>query len=81
MKKADLHCHSKFSEHPSEWFLQRLGARESYTDPLDIYAMAKKAGMDYVTITDHNRIEGALKLKEKYPNDTFTGLEATTYFP
>lgn len=26
MKKADLHCHSVYSEHPSEWFLQKLGA-------------------------------------------------------
>jgi|GEM_PF-4075019 len=37
MKKADLHCHSTYSEHPTEWFLQKLGAKESYTDPMFIY--------------------------------------------
>ncbi len=80
-KRADLHCHSIYSEHPSEWFLQKIGAKESYTDPLFIYNEAKRLGMDYVTITDHNRIDGALLLNEKHPNDTFIGLESTTYFP
>ncbi|MBD3168153.1 MAG: glycosyltransferase [candidate division Zixibacteria bacterium] len=80
MVKADLHLHSKFSERPSEWFLNKLGAAESYTEPETIYQMAKERGMDYVTITDHNRIGGSLELKAKY-NDVFTGVEATTYFP
>ena len=81
MARADLHVHSTYSEHPSEWFLQRLGAKESYTDPETIYRMARERGMDFVTITDHNRIEGALLLREKYPENTFTGVEFTTYFP
>ena len=81
MAKADLHVHSSYSARPSEWFLQRLGTRESYTDPETIYREALKQGMDFVTITDHNTIEGALILKERYPERVFTGLEATTYFP
>lgn len=81
MKKVDLHVHSKYSNHPSFWFLQRLGAGESYTDPEYIYKCAKQKGMDYVTITDHNRIAGALELKAKYPDDVITGVETTTYFP
>lgn len=81
MTKADLHVHSKYSEHPSEWFLQRLGAGESYTEPEQIYKTAKEGGMDFVTITDHNRIDGALLLKEKYPEKVFTGVESTVYFP
>ncbi len=81
MKKADLHCHSIFSEHPSEWFLQRLGAKESYTDPLFVYEEAKKQGMDYVCITDHNKIDGALQLKELHPKEVIVGVESTTYFP
>ncbi len=81
MSRADLHCHSKFSEHPSEWFLQRLGASESYTEPDAIYRTQRERGMDFVTITDHNRIEGALYLKEKYPDRVITGVETTTYFP
>jgi len=81
MAKADLHVHSSYSARPSEWFLQRLGTRESYTDPETIYCDALKQGMDFVTITDHNTIEGALILKERHPERVFTGVEATTYFP
>jgi glycosyltransferase involved in cell wall biosynthesis len=80
-KKADLHVHSRYSEHPDEWFLQRLGAAESYTDPETVYRLAKEKGMDYVTITDHNRIQGALLLKERYPNEVIVGVESTAYFP
>jgi len=81
MAKTDLHVHSSFSEHPSEWFLKHLGAAESYTDPETVYSRARAAGMDFVTLTDHNRIDGALILKEKHPDDTFISVEATAYFP
>ena len=81
MKKADLHVHSMHSARPSEWFLQKIGTRECYTNPFELYKTAKANGMDYVTITDHNQIEGVMKLKEKYPSDVFTGVEVTSYFP
>ena len=81
MTKVDLHCHSFYSEHPSEWFLQRLGAKESYTEPQLIYDELIAKGMDFVTITDHNRIDGALILKNKYPEKIIIGLESTAYFP
>lgn len=79
--KVDLHVHSKYSEHPSQWILQRIGTKESYTEPETIYQMAKSNGMDYVTITDHNKIDGILLLMEDHKEDTFMGVEATTYFP
>ncbi|SLM32643.1 Putative glycosyl transferase, group 1 family protein (modular protein) [Desulfamplus magnetovallimortis] len=78
---ADLHVHSMASKRPSEWFLQRVGARESYTDIDTLYAKAKEQEMTYVTVTDHNTIEGGLELMAKYPEDTFLSVEATTYFP
>jgi len=81
MAKVDLHVHSCFSEHPSEWFLQRIGTRESYVDPEEIYKKAKSEGMDFVTVTDHNVIEGAVRLKMRHPDDVFIGVEVTTYFP
>jgi len=81
MAKVDLHVHSKFSNHPTEWFLQRLGAAESYTEPEFIYKTAKERGMSFVTITDHNRIEGSVQLKASHPEDVFIGTEATAYFP
>jgi glycosyltransferase involved in cell wall biosynthesis len=81
MAHVDLHVHSKYSNHPSEWFLQRLGASESYTEPETIYKMALKRGMDFVTVTDHNRIAASLELVKKHPKRCFTGVEATAYFP
>jgi glycosyltransferase involved in cell wall biosynthesis len=81
MIRVDLHAHSKYSEHPSEWFLQRLGAQESYVEPEFIYKTAKSRGMDLVTITDHNMIEGSIILQGMHPEDAFTGVESTVYFP
>jgi len=81
MVKADLHVHSRFSNRPSEWFLQRIGAAESYTEPEQVYQLAKQRGMTFVTLTDHNRIEGALYLQEKYADEIITGTEFTAYFP
>jgi glycosyltransferase involved in cell wall biosynthesis len=78
---ADLHVHSRYSKHPSEWFLQRIGAAESYTDVEEVYRQAKARGMSAVTLTDHNTIDGALELRRLHPVDTFVSVEATTYFP
>jgi glycosyltransferase involved in cell wall biosynthesis len=77
--KIDLHCHSRFSERPSEWILQKLGCAESYTDPEALYRIAKARGMDRVTITDHNAIDGCLAIAH-YP-DVFISEEITAYFP
>ncbi|QJR21458.1 Glycosyltransferase [Brevinematales bacterium NS] len=81
MAKVDLHVHSRYSEHPSIWFLNKIGAKESYTDPFVLYEAMKRQGMDFVTITDHNRIDGAELLVERYPNDCFISVESTVYFP
>ncbi len=81
MAHTDLHLHSWYSDHPSEWFLQRIGANESYTDPEYIYTTAKERGMDFVTITDHNAIQGAVELQQRHPDDVFVSVEATSYFP
>lgn len=80
MAKMDMHVHSSCSEHPSEWFLKRLGTRESYVPPETVYRLCKAAGMDFVTLTDHNSIDGALELRVKHPQDTIVGVESTTYF-
>lgn len=81
MAKADLHVHSIYSERPSNWFLQRIGASESYTSPDYIFNTAIAKGMDFVTVTDHNRMDASLYLKDKYPDKVFTGVESTAYFP
>ncbi|MCL2124222.1 MAG: hypothetical protein FWH34_09030 [Desulfovibrionaceae bacterium] len=76
---VDLHVHSKFSVRPSQWILQKLGCAESYALPQDIYAIAKARGMNYVTITDHNTINGSLEIA--HLPETFISEEITTYFP
>ena len=79
--RADLHVHSYYSKHASEWILQRLGASESYTPIEKIYQLAKEKGNEYVTITDHNMIDGACELIRLHPDDCFISTEATAYFP
>jgi predicted metal-dependent phosphoesterase TrpH len=37
-------------------------ARDCYSDPLALYEAARRRGMDLVTITDHDSIEGALAI-------------------
>ncbi len=77
--KADLHVHSNHSNKSSIWALRKINCPESYTTPLFIYKTAIKRGMDYVTITDHNSINGAIEIAH-LPN-TFISTEATAYFP
>jgi glycosyltransferase involved in cell wall biosynthesis len=77
--KADLHVHSRFSNKPSIWALKKLNCPESYTSPDIIYKTAKMKGMDFVTISDHNSITGALEIA--HHDDTFISSEITTYFP
>jgi glycosyltransferase involved in cell wall biosynthesis len=80
---VDLHLHSRASGTATNWWVRGLGAeveaRESYTPPEEAYRMAKKAGMDFVTLTDHETIEGALTLTH-HP-DFFVGEEVSAYLP
>jgi predicted metal-dependent phosphoesterase TrpH len=77
--KADLHVHSNHSNKPSIWALRKLNCPESYTTPSFIYKSARKKGMDYVTITDHNSIIGAIEIA--HMPGAFISSEITTYFP
>lgn len=77
--KVDLHVHSKHSDRPSEWILRRIGSPESFVEPQEVYRRARAAGMDFVTISDHNCITGALEIA--HLDGTFLSNEVTTYFP
>ncbi len=77
--RGDLHVHSCYSTRPSQWILQKLGCPESFTKPETIYRIAKERGMEAVTITDHNTIDGVLEIAH-YP-DVFISEEVTSYFP
>jgi len=77
--KADLHVHSKYSHRPSAWILRKIGGAESYTEPAAVYRYLKQIGMDRVTLTDHDTIEGCLEIA--HLEDVFISEEVTTYFP
>jgi glycosyltransferase involved in cell wall biosynthesis len=79
VSKCDLHVHSKYSDRPSEWFLRRIGTPESFVEPQEVYRNARQMGMDFVTISDHNCIRGALEIA--HLPGTFISNEVTTYFP
>ncbi len=76
--RADMHVHSTASE------LSRLGVQRSLalpecaTPPEEVYELAKRRGMDFVTITDHDTIAGALTLADLA--DTFISEELTVHF-
>ncbi|HEX7680369.1 MAG TPA: PHP-associated domain-containing protein [Thermoanaerobaculia bacterium] len=80
IKRADLHCHSRYSVFK---YFRRANTRDCYNAPEDVYRIAKERGMSYVTLTDHDSIDGALYLLNKYPDmtDFFIGEEVETYFP
>jgi predicted metal-dependent phosphoesterase TrpH len=80
LKRADLHCHSRFSVFK---YFRRANTRDCYNPPEDVYRVAKERGMSYVTLTDHDSIDGALYLLNKNPDmkDFFIGEEVETYFP
>lgn len=79
LTRIDLHVHTRFSKRASQWVLQKIGCPESFTEPRQVYASARKKGMDLVTITDHNTISGALEIA--HLPGVFVSEEITTYFP
>ncbi|MGD0695467.1 MAG: PHP-associated domain-containing protein [Terriglobia bacterium] len=79
--KADLHCHTRHSGHAKH--LRFLRCRDCYSRPIDVYRLAKRRGMDLVTITDHDSIDGCLELLNQLGPlpDFLMGEEVTVYFP
>jgi glycosyltransferase involved in cell wall biosynthesis len=77
--KADLHVHSSHSNKPTYWAMRKFNCPESYTSPDYLYQSARSRGMDYVTISDHNSINGALEIA--HLPGVFVSSEITSYFP
>jgi hypothetical protein len=79
ISRADLHVHSSHSNKPTYWALRKFNCPESYSSPELIYHAARKQGMDFVTITDHNTISGVLEIA--HLPGVFVSSEVTCYFP
>jgi glycosyltransferase involved in cell wall biosynthesis/predicted metal-dependent phosphoesterase TrpH len=77
--RSDLHCHSHASRQPRLGVQRALGLPECATPPEEVYRLAKRRGMDFVTITDHDTIDGVLELGDR--PDVFLSVELTAGFP
>jgi predicted metal-dependent phosphoesterase TrpH len=75
---CDLHVHSCHSGPAGLPVLGQVG-KECYSDPLAVHERARERGMDLVTITDHDTIEGALRLS--HLPGTFVSEEVTMLLP
>ena len=60
-----MHCHSTASEVSKLGIQRSLGLPECATPPQEVYELAKRRGMDLVTITDHDTIDGCLAISER----------------
>jgi len=74
-RKADLHCHSVYSTFK---YFRLANTRDSYNRPEEVYRIAKERGMDFVTITDHDTIDGVLAIADR--PDVFVSEELTAAF-
>ncbi len=77
--KADLNLHSRFSDRSADWLFRRFDFPDSYSQPRALYDLLRERGMDFVTLTDHNTLDGALEIAD-LPG-VFLSEEVTTYFP
>ena len=76
--RVDLHCHSTASQLSRLGVQRSLGLPECATPPQEVYELAKRRGMDFVTITDHDTIDGCLELADR--PDCFVSEELTARF-
>src|SRR6476659_2123103 len=76
--RIDMHCHSTASQLSRLGVQRSLGLPECATPPEEVYDLAKRRGMDFVTITDHDTIDGCLELGDR--PDCFVSEELTARF-
>jgi glycosyltransferase involved in cell wall biosynthesis/predicted metal-dependent phosphoesterase TrpH len=76
--RVDMHCHSSASEISRLGVQRAVGLPECATPPEEVYELAKRRGMDFVTITDHDTIDGVLQIADR--PDVFVSEELTASF-
>ena len=79
--RVDMHVHTCYSG----WRRLRLiHPKDCYSTPLKVYRAALERGMAFVAITDHDTIEGALRLRDTRgvdPAKVIIGEEVECTFP
>jgi glycosyltransferase involved in cell wall biosynthesis/predicted metal-dependent phosphoesterase TrpH len=76
--RADMHCHSTASQVSKLGVQRAAGLPECATPPEEVYELAKRRGMEFVTITDHDTIDGVMRIAER--PDVFVSEELTANF-
>ncbi|HTU79307.1 MAG TPA: glycosyltransferase [Solirubrobacteraceae bacterium] len=76
--RADMHCHSTASQVSRLGVQRAVGLPECATPPQEVYELAKRRGMDFVTITDHDTIAGVMQIADQ--PDVFVSEELTARF-
>jgi len=76
-----MHCHTYHSGLTGH--MTAFEPMDSYNSPERLYELAKQRGMDLVTITDHDSIDGCLAFLNRHPDvtDFFIGEEVTVQVP
>jgi predicted metal-dependent phosphoesterase TrpH len=76
-----MHVHSRYSGRAKH--LSFLRCRDCYSDPVEVYRTAKRRGMDLVTLTDHDSIDGCLDIFDRLGNvpDFLPGEEVSALLP
>ncbi len=79
LARADLHLHTEASIFK---YFRAGNTRDSYNDPDEAYRLAKARGMDFVTFSDHDTVDGCLRFLDRRPNltDFFVSEEVETFF-
>jgi glycosyltransferase involved in cell wall biosynthesis/predicted metal-dependent phosphoesterase TrpH len=76
--RVDMHCHSTASQQSRLGVQRAVGLPECATPPEEVYELAKRRGMDFVTITDHDTIAGVMAIADR--PDVFVSEELTASF-
>src|SRR5262247_3142341 len=79
--RVDFHIHSYASNVTDYYASNSLAIPESYSDPIENYRLLKTRGMDLVTLTDHNTIDGVKVMLDAGLEDVFISAEMTATFP
>jgi predicted metal-dependent phosphoesterase TrpH len=79
--RIDLHCHSTFSDETLLWLPGLV--YHPMLEPGEVYDLAKGRGMDFVTLTDHDTIDGCKALLDQRGDlpDFIIGEEVSVAFP
>ncbi len=79
--RIDLHCHSRFSDETIRYLPGILF--HPLLEPESIYDLAKSRGMDFVTLTDHDTLDGCKALLDRRGDlaDFIVGEEVSISFP